>query len=187
MSVASALFLSFLYQIFDVSCDHDCSYIEYGGNNDHYYPINKCWTENYDSKYPESSSSYIWICNEDGTNVTWYYYNTSYDCSGNPAFAEVTLPTQQCYMNDCSIIIRYYTSKTNDRTIYQEYPYVSSTCFYNVYPGSSGYWRCNQDVVYEFFWLGSDTCDFINTTTYQIFTTRASNNVSIIACNMSPS
>lgn len=167
----------------------DCSYMGYGGNDVHYYPINQCWTNYYDSKSPQLSSSNIWRCNQDGTNITLYYYGTSYDCSGDNAKAMITYPTPKnsnCSGDNCSIIIRRYNLREIDHTIYTEYPYVSSTCFYNVWPGASGYWKCDKFAVFEYFWYDSSECDFANTSSYKVYTTHLTNNISIVECNMSP-
>ena len=177
-------FWVFLWVAIDAA--NNCNYVAYGGNEVHYYPVGKCWTNYYDSRHPEIASSYQWKCSQDGTNVTYYYYNNSFDCTGN-GYAEVTFTSEKnynCNGVDCAIIVRKYESKDKKQTIYGEYPYVSSTCFEDVYPGSVGYWRCDQYAVFEFFWLGMTNCDFLDTNSYQVFTTYASDNTSIIECNM---
>eukprot|EP01084_Bolivina_argentea_P063122 115290_1 len=165
-----------------------CNYVAYGGNKVNYYPVGQCWTSYYDSNNPELSSSYIWKCNEDGTNITYYYYNNSFNCNGEAQML-ITFTTQHnyiCNQVDCSIIIRKYIENDidNNNIVYREFPYVSSTCFDYVYPGSAGYWTCDSFVVLEFFWLGSLECNFIDRNSYQIYTTRSSHNTTIRTCNM---
>ena len=69
--------------------------------------------------------------------------------------------------------------------IYSEYPYVSSTCFLDVYPGSTGYWICDKFAVLKFLWnAGNYQCNFTNTQSYKVYPTYESDNVTIMACNI---
>eukprot|EP01084_Bolivina_argentea_P031293 57911_1 len=175
-----------------LGADTSCNYVVYGGNWMYYYPPNICWTTKYDSRQSELSTSVIWKCSNDGLNITYYWYNSSYDCTGESKiiqhFYKPKYTNFECNADyDCSIVVRKYSSTKRTHIIYSERSYVSSICQYPMAVSSSGYWMCNNSIVLEYYWAYEQGCNFADTNSYQLTATYVSDNTTIPTCNMIPS